>query len=550
MGIPTNVITPEPLITSTQERRFRSTGLELFGTGIGEGLQYSTPGALGRMASWYGAGNDEKIDEDTWKVSPHYREGLAYDPSMTMARAEILAYRKDIETRREFIKAHAGSSGSAMALGFLGNIIGTIPDPINFIPVLNVGAKAWMISKIGRVAATAAKGAAEATAGSMITQPLIMAAEKQSQGDYDLTMAMQNVLASTVFGGLFGSVAGHIEKIKTRTHVDGVSMGVDNLTSGKAVDVAPVIRNELDRIRQEKVSLLDNLKKQKADIETKLSTEQPFVRHEDVLNAIRQDVESGYAGGRLPIRDEFGVITEYKGIDSGFPEYFRSKGYRKKEVLDIIDKATKGEKLTEKQNSILSDIVEGKTTELESARHIIETESATKARPSEIIQDIGLETGDKFKIYGESYIVKSFDEEGNIILGIGDAEIKLDTLDKLPLPDEGSITKKITPELVILNKQISDLVTELQKASMDFSTNEEPFVAPEEAVIKENELTGQADMADEIPDLEAQINEMESEAMLVDEDVKAIEDVKQLEKEAGLWGKAYKMAVDCILRGE
>ena len=85
---------------------------------------------------------------------------------------------------------------------------------------------------------------------------------------------------------------------------------------------------------------------------------------------------------------------------------------------------------------------------------------------------------------------------------------------------------------------------------MDFSTNEEPFVAPEEAVIKENELTGQADMADEIPDLEAQINEMESEAMLVDEDVKAIEDVKQLEKEAGLWGKAYKMAVDCILRGE
>ena len=289
MAIPTNVITPEPLITSTQESRYRSTGLELFGTGVGEGLQYSTPGAVGRLASWYGAGNDEKIDEDTWKASPHHREGLAYDPSMTMARAEILAYRKDIETRREFVKAHAGSSGSAMVLGFMGNIVGNIPDPINYIPVLNVGAKAWMISKVGRIAAAAAKGAAEGPAGSRITQPLIMAAEKQSQGDYDLTMAMQNVLASTAFGGLFGSVAGHIEKIKTRTHVDGVSVGVDNLTSGKAVDVAPVIRNELDRIRQEKVSLLDNLKKQNADIETKHSTEQQFVRHENGMNSTRQD---------------------------------------------------------------------------------------------------------------------------------------------------------------------------------------------------------------------------------------------------------------------
>ena len=377
-----------------------------------------------------------------------------------------------------------------------------------------------------------------------------MAAEKQSQGDYDLAMAMQNVLASTVFGATFGSIAGQIEKLKTRTHADGVSKAVDDMTGGRPVDTALVIRKELDRIRQEKISLLDNLKKQKSDIETKLSTEQPFVRHEDVLNAIRQDVERGYAGARLPVKDEFGVITDYKGVASGFPEYFRNKGYRKEEVLNIIDKAAKGEKLTEKQNKILSDIVEGKVKEFESARHIIETENASKARPSAIIQDIGLEAGDKFKIYGESYTVKSFDEEGNIVLGMGDTEIKLDTLDKLPLPDEGSIVKKITPELAAVNKQISDLDAELQERPVDFSTNEEPFVAPEEAVIKENELTGQADMTDEIPDLEAQIKEMESEAMLVDEDIKAIEDAGQLEKEAGMWGKAYKMAVDCILRGE
>lgn len=620
MGIPTNVITPDSLITSTQESRYRSTGFELFGTGVGEGLQYSTPGALGRLASWYGAGQDEHIDEETWKTSQHYRDGLKYDPSLTNARAEIMAYRHDIDARRSFIKAHAESSGSAAVLGFLGNIAGNLPDPVNYIPVLGQGAKAWMIAKFGRIAATAAKGAAEATAGSLITQPLIVAAERQSQGDYDITMAAQNVLASTAFGGLFGTVAGHIEKIKLKTHTDAVSKSVDDMAAGKPVDTALIMRNELERIKQEKLSMLDNLKKQKSEIETRLSVEQPFARHEDVLNAIRQDVERtteikyigyekreilqivdksikgqeltekqnrilsdiieikkteyasgfnrkdilnairqdverGYAGTRLPVRNEFGVTVNYEGISSGFPEYFRSKGYRKEEVLNIIDKAVKGEKLTEKQNRILSDTVEGKTSEFESARHIIETENAQKVRPSAVIQDIGLETGDRFKIYGESYTVKGFNEEGKIILGTGLQEgetvITLDTLDKLPLPDEGSLVKKITPELAAVNKQISDLETEIAgEKPIDFSTNEEAFEVPEEAVIKENEMTGQVDMEDEIPELEAQIKEMESEAMLIDEDVKAIEDVKQLEKDASVFGKVYKAAVDCILRGE
>ncbi len=554
MPIPTNVITPEPLITATQESRFRSTGLELFGTGVGEGLQYSTPGAVGRLASWYAAGNDERIDEETWKASPHYREGLAYDTGMTMARAEILAYRKDIETRRNFIKEHAASSGSAMALGIMGNIVGNIPDPINYIPIVGQATKAWMISKIGRIAATAAKGAIEATAGSLITQPLILAAEKQSQGDYDVAMAMQNVLASTVFGGLFGTVAEGVGRLRTKTHVDGVSMGVDDLTGGRPVNVQSAMETELARIRQEKVSLLDNLKKQKSEIETKLSAEQPFVKHEDVLNAIRQDVERGEAGYRMPVKDEYGVITEYKGISPGFPEYFQNKGYGKKEVLNIIDKAVEGKKLTEKQNNILSDIVEGKTKELESAKYMIETEAASKPRPSAAIQDIGLETGDKFKIYGEQYVVKGFDEEGKIMLGTGQTEgeavIVLDTTDSLPMPDEGSIVKKITPELSAVNKQISDLEAELQGRPLDFSTNEEVFVAPERPTIKENKLTGQVDMEDEISDLEMQVKEMESEAMLVEDDLKAIEDARALEKETGIFGKVYKVAVDCILRGE
>lgn len=101
-----------------------------------------------------------------------------------------------------------------------------------------------------------------------------------------------------------------------------------------------------------------------------------------------------------------------------------------------------------------------------------------------------------------------------------------------------------------VNKQISDLEAELQGRPLDFSTNEEVFVAPERPTIKENKLTGQVDMEDEISDLEMQVKEMESEAMLVEDDLKAIEDARALEKETGIFGKVYKVAVDCILRGE
>lgn len=555
MALSTNVITPEPAIAATQESRFRSTGMELFGTGVGEGLQYSTPGALGRLASWYAAGNDERIDEETWKGSPHYREGLKYDPSLTMARAEILAYRKDIETRREFIKAHASSAGSAAVLGFIGNIVGNLPDPVNYIPVANVATKAWLATKIGRIGARAAVGAAEATAGSLISQPLILAAEAQSQGQYDWSMAATNVAASTIFGGLFGTVVGNLERIKLQKHVDGISKAVDDLSAGRNVDVGPVIKPEIDRVRTEKISLLDSLKKQKADIETKIITEQPFVKHEDLLNAIRGDVERGYAGARFPVKDAFGVITEYKGIKSGFPEYFRNKGLKKNDVIEMIDNALQGKKLTEKQQGILTDLAEGKTREFESAKHIIDTEAAQKPRGDTVIADIGLEAGDKFKIYGEQYNVKGFDEEGKIILstGLGAEEhiITLDTFDKLPHPDEGSIVKKITPELATVNKQIADIEKELSGEPLRFDSGEEPFDIPEEAIIKENKVVSELpDMTDEIPDLEAQVRELETEGKLVEEDIKEMEGMDTLNKEAGVWSKAIKMATDCILRGE
>ncbi len=139
MGIPTNVITPEPLITATQESRYRSTGLELFGVGVGEGLTHTSIGTLGRMASFYAAGNEQKISENEWKQSPYYREGLKHDPSLTMSKAQILATRYDGKKRTEFLQAHVKSEFNAALLNISGNIVGFMVDPLIIGPLIFFG---------------------------------------------------------------------------------------------------------------------------------------------------------------------------------------------------------------------------------------------------------------------------------------------------------------------------------------------------------------------------------------------------------------------------
>ena len=65
------------------------------------------------------------------------------------------------------------------------------------------------------------------------------------------------------------------------------------------------------------------------------------------------------------------------------------------------------------------------------------------------VGDLGLKVGDKFKIHGEQYAVKEKDAEGNFLIEDGDKFI-VDELDKIPIPDEGSLKKGkyIQPKLL------------------------------------------------------------------------------------------------------
>lgn len=79
----------------------------------------------------------------------------------------------------------------------------------------------------------------------------------------------------------------------------------------------------------------------------------------EVLNGIRLEVAQGELIANQPKIDEQGNTIGTVAGASTFPEYFRNKGYRREEVLGILEKQAAGERLTEKQEQILGDLYSG-----------------------------------------------------------------------------------------------------------------------------------------------------------------------------------------------
>lgn len=100
------------------------------------------------------------------------------------------------------------------------------------------------------------------------------------------------------------------------------------------------------------------------------------IYQEDVVSALRASIERGEAGEILTKSDENGDVIGALRKESSFPEFFKNKGYTKKETLKIIDKHLAGETLTEKQQAIFDDLYSG-AFEATSRREFFQDHSAT-----------------------------------------------------------------------------------------------------------------------------------------------------------------------------
>jgi hypothetical protein len=129
------------------------------------------------------------------------------------------------------------------------------------------------------------------------------------------------------------------------------------------------------------------------------------------LSEIEEEVTSGagkeaYSKQHLEfIRDRLltseGVVTSR--LSSGYPEWFQNRGYKQKEIVGIINKALEGKKLTERQWTMLDDLIASSEREFGKAKPIL-NEAVER-----IVEDIFLERDVPY--------IKGYDAEGKLISG-------------------------------------------------------------------------------------------------------------------------------------
>ena len=81
----------------------------------------------------------------------------------------------------------------------------------------------------------------------------------------------------------------------------------------------------------------------------------------ELHNYMREMIEMGEPGKRIPVEGPEG--KKWTGIPSSYPEWFKNKGYNRKDTLNIISKVQKGSVLTPKQQSIYDDLKQGAAQE-------------------------------------------------------------------------------------------------------------------------------------------------------------------------------------------
>lgn len=310
------LFTEDPLINigaaKTLSDRFDPTFDQLLSASIGVGFDMTSGAALSRIIDFKTPGDSPIMSKDQYKGSKFFREGIEHFDSMTESHAEILADKHDTREKRNFILGHA-KGGLDFSLVLAGGLLGSIPDPVNFIPIFGVGAKIAQVAKLGKVAkklrtiseartlsigGRTLRSSAEATIGAGATIPFIAKAEQLEQGDFDMRMVASILGFSAVIGGGFGALSHAFRGITTKDKVDATSKALSDMVEGKPVDVEPILG-----ARVNKASVRDLIKRhvngedvsQDAIIHPKLGKAEELisefrsdgVRGEDILRTIR-----------------------------------------------------------------------------------------------------------------------------------------------------------------------------------------------------------------------------------------------------------------------
>lgn len=155
------------------------------------------------------------IPEDEWKASPYYRKGVQYRPDMTATRARILSENYDERRFREMIVANGDAAyGPGMkAAAFGAMLLGSLPDPVNVLPLGGGVRAASLVGKAGLKAAIGAgakAGIVEGAAGALLSDALTLPDLAARGEDVGFVDVMLDTAFGASLGGGLGALGGGI----------------------------------------------------------------------------------------------------------------------------------------------------------------------------------------------------------------------------------------------------------------------------------------------------------------------------------------------------
>lgn len=237
---------------------------EYLGAAVGQGWWGTSLGAFVPLAreSVEARQDPRPLSREEWQASPHFRPGLSYDERMTEGRAAAMARVYDENRYRQAVLAARDPGWLESVLGFGAQIIGSIPDPINFLPVagplskgLRAGEAALEAGIVARglarsaaaleargIAASALRGTADAVVGNILAAPFVYSVQSHYGDEITFgTVATDLAIGALIgagFGAVGGAVGGAVDRMMKVRAIQPDPMAAARVLDAAARDVA------------------------------------------------------------------------------------------------------------------------------------------------------------------------------------------------------------------------------------------------------------------------------------------------------------------------
>jgi adenylate kinase family enzyme len=193
------------------------------------------------------------MSREDWEASPHFRKDIPFDDRMTEARAKFKAEVYDADQYRAGLRQNRPWGVGTVAMGITGSLLGSAPDPTNYIPVFGAAFKAANATRIGLMTTRTGLGALNASVLTAATEPIIASSRRQFGDDMSFADMVMDVALGAVIGGIAGGLHGRLERIpdsiaeRHPAHVSAalrtLGEAADAVAHDRPLDIGPALQH-------------------------------------------------------------------------------------------------------------------------------------------------------------------------------------------------------------------------------------------------------------------------------------------------------------------